>query len=451
MSKEKRRYFGADSAVALPHIVGCAVGADEPPRLHSFAWNVGVRAERKPVIDTALASFTTLEDCRRLSSVYFATVHPMFAFLSREAFWEKLQQRWGSIEAWPNFAAVVAAAAAVGSFFADSSPEREAALVEYSFRITDLALSTPVALPDLDSVAGWILRTLYVRLTTRPIAACLASQNAMHLAEILGLHREVSGRQTGGASDQALFSDDECELRRRHYWVARCLNGLLSIEYGLCPVRLSYATCAPPCPSPDTHIEQLVSMARILDPAGEEGPATQAMRDRFSRLQSIPDKAAVVSFFKAEVCIGMLRQLVSASIRPGEVISGLSVSVLARALDATCEMLAAHCLWWNLVSVPFQTVCICLYSDSSVFLSLLPAAMDALRAVAGKVDTHLAREALVTAQHLVTLSRDKTEERLKLKSMALGDSLPSTSTRWPSFDQAFDLEDWWLDAQHGTL
>ncbi|KAG8412638.1 hypothetical protein J3459_015855 [Metarhizium acridum] len=317
VSKQKGRYINAHSAVALPHLVGSCLGAEVPPRLHSFAWNLGTRPERKWAIPTALSSFMTLADCQRLSSVYFNAVHPMFPFLAEETFSQRLSSLWDSLESRPNFAAVVAAVAALGSFFADPSHPKEEALVDYAFSILDMGLSTPISLVDMDSVAGWILRTLYIRLTTRPAVACLASQTAMHAAEILSLHRDISERHaTTTSSREALFSKDELESRRRHYWVAWCLNCLLSVEYGLGSVKLSLATCSPPSSSPGVYIEHLVSIARVLDSVEAEVENcldTQAMADRFLQLQSIASESALVCIFKAEVCVGILRRLFASS------------------------------------------------------------------------------------------------------------------------------------------
>ncbi|KAF5124287.1 Protein RDR1 [Metarhizium anisopliae] len=446
VSKQKGRYINAHSAVALPHLVGSCLGAEVPPRLHSFAWNLGTRPERKWAIHTPLSNFMTLADCQRLASVYFNAVHPMFPFLAEETFSQRLSSLWGSLESRPNFAAVVAAVAALGSFFANPSHPKEEALVDYAFSILDMGLSTPISLLDMDSVAGWILRTLYIRLTTRPAVACLASQTAMHAAEILSLHRDISERHTTTTSSrEALFSKDELESRRRHYWVAWCLNCLLSVEYGLGSVKLSLATCSPPSSSPGVYIEHLVSLAQVLDSVETEVENclnTQAMADCFLQLQSIASESALVCLFKAEVCVGILRRYVSAALRPSKTITKSSIAILEKALDSIDGLLSAHQFWWNLLSVPFQTVCIILQFDTDSYLTLLPTAMGVLRNLSQKLDTHLTKEALCTAQQLVALSRDNTQAKAKLKTDALGDCPYNTGINWPSMDEAFDFENW---------
>lgn len=61
--------------------------------------------------------------------------------------------------------------------------------------------------------------------------------------------------------------------------------------------------------------------------------------------------------------------------------------------------------WWNVISTPFQSVCVLLSIDSRESLAVVPDAMAALRHVASVYDTSLAREALQTAYDLVRNSK----------------------------------------------
>jgi Fungal Zn(2)-Cys(6) binuclear cluster domain len=45
LDPEKGRYFDASSAIAFPRLLGIQFGANKAPRLHSFAWNLGIRTE----------------------------------------------------------------------------------------------------------------------------------------------------------------------------------------------------------------------------------------------------------------------------------------------------------------------------------------------------------------------------------------------------------------------
>jgi hypothetical protein len=89
----KTRYMSDSSAVAFPRLLGIELSSSNAPRLHSFAWNLGVRAE--PRVDqldfTTYLSFTESE---RLVDVYFKTVHPVYDFIDRESFTELWRSRF---------------------------------------------------------------------------------------------------------------------------------------------------------------------------------------------------------------------------------------------------------------------------------------------------------------------------------------------------------------------
>ncbi|KZZ90263.1 Gal4p family of zinc cluster protein [Moelleriella libera RCEF 2490] len=446
VSKQKGRFVSAHSAVALPHLVGAGLGAAVPPRLHSFAWNLGTRTERPWTINNKLSSIMTLEAIWSLISIYFETIHPMFPFLCQTTFFARISRHWHELESQPNFAAVVALTAALGSYFTAPSHPMESALIEYSFSILDQGLSTMISLVDLDSVAGWILRTVFLRLTTRPTMSCLASQTAIHMAEVLSLHRDISGRGgINGSPRKALFSEEERETRGRHYWVARCLNCLISIDYGLTPVKMSRSTCPEPKHSSKTHMQHLMSLAQIASASEtetEEGPNSQVLSGQIAQLQAIPCTSPTVCLFTSEVCLSLLRRYIAASLRPSLASSRGCAAILKKGLESIRGLWHAGQLWWNLLSVPFQTVCVVVHFDTDIFVGLLAQAMESLQWISEQLNTHLAEEALNTARQLVKLSMESTETKAKLKHAALGDSRQVTSDSWPSLDPLLDFEVW---------
>jgi hypothetical protein len=57
--------------------------------------------------------------------------------------------------------------------------------------------------------------------------------------------------------------------------------------------------------------------------------------------------------------------------------------------------------WWSIISVPFHSVGVLIAMDVPPSMGLLLHAMETLKTVVESYDTHLAREALQTAQKLV--------------------------------------------------
>ncbi|OAA40124.1 Gal4p family of zinc cluster protein [Beauveria brongniartii RCEF 3172] len=439
----------------------------------------------------------TLAECQTLCAVYFSAVHPLFAFLLPETFTRRLARGWsgggggaavgapaaavGAAAAaaattldtgQPNFAAVVALVAVLGSVFSPTPHAREQDIKRHGLAILDRGLSTPVAPVDMDTVAGWILRALYMRLTTRPAISAMATHAAMHMAEMIGLHREMQDPGSSSSSSAASaaaaaaastststskvstssFSDEELETRRRCFCVARFLNLLLTTEYGLSAVSPRHATCLAPAHVPGAHIDALYTMSNVLHDAEAAAAATRAgldsdeFADLFLRLRDMPRDDDLVALFAADVCLCLLRRFSASSLsasKPSPRIVGASVAVLRRALDAIAALLAAGRTWWNMLSVPFQSVCICVLVDGMGLLELLPPAMELLRGMADRFESHMAREALATAQQVIAASRGRTDAKLAIKDAALSHALPAVDIDWASFDTGFDLGDVW--------
>ncbi|PQK15152.1 hypothetical protein BB8028_0005g06660 [Beauveria bassiana] len=504
ISRERGRFISAHSAVALPLLVGQELAITQPPlRLHSYAWNLGIRPERRGTPSpSSLADYFSLAECQTLCAVYFSAVHPLFAFLHPETFTRRLARGWSGDggggggggggaaggaaggatvggaavtttldTGQPNFAAVVALVAVLGSVFSPTPHPREQDIKRHALAILDRGLSTPVAPVDMDTVAGWILRALYMRLTTRPAISAMATHAAMHMAEMIGLHREMhdpgsssataaaasTSTSTSKVSSTSSFSDEELETRRRCFCVARFLNLLLTTEYGLSAVSPRHATCLAPARVPGAHIDALYTMSSVLHDAEAAAAAAAAytrassldsdeFADLFLRLRDMPRDDDLVALFAGDVCLCLLRRFSAASLssgKPSPRIVGASVAVLRRALDAVAALLAAGRTWWNMLSVPFQSVCVCVLVDGVALLELLPAAMELLRGMADRFESHMAREALATAQQVIAASRGRTDAKLAIKDAALSHALPVVDIDWASFDTGFDLGHVW--------
>jgi hypothetical protein len=60
-----------------------------------------------------------------------------------------------------------------------------------------------------------------------------------------------------------------------------------------------------------------------------------------------------------------------------------------------------HSKWWNIVSIPFHSVAVIIAMNTKGSLALLTEAVETLKTVSSAYDTHLAREALKTAEDLL--------------------------------------------------
>ena len=109
----KNRYMSDSSAVAFPRLLGIELSSSNAPRLHSFAWNLGVRAE--PRVDQLdFTTYLTFTESERLIEVYFKTVHPVYDFIDRESFTELWRSRYLMRNEKRDIDAVICGVAALG-------------------------------------------------------------------------------------------------------------------------------------------------------------------------------------------------------------------------------------------------------------------------------------------------------------------------------------------------
>lgn len=207
-----------------------------------------------------------------------------------------------------------------------------------------------------------------------------------------------------------------------------------------------HSNCLQPESVSGAYVEVLHTMTGVLKDASTAAAAgldSESFVDLFRRLQDIPQSHDAVSLFTADVCLCLLRRFAAASIKPGPVAMNISAAILRQALDSIKALLAAERTWWNMLSVPFQSTCICVSTDNIALLSLLPTAMELLRTMADRFGSHMAKEALATAQQVITASRGCTDAKLAMKNAALTHALPALDIDWASFDSGFDMTDEW--------
>ena len=442
--QERGRFLEGDSSIAMPHILSRTLDDQSPLRLHSFAWHLGIRPLHMPQAPQTLPLFLTLDECCVLSTRYFSAIHPLFSFLDEKSYWSRLKTQWSSLQSQGDFAAVVAGVAALGSYFSPTPHPQEADIKQYCFSVLDYHLSSQVTPVKLDTVSGWILRTLYTRMTTRPAIASLAAHTTMHMVDILSLHKEITNDSMSVSRLRPQLTADEIFIRRRHYWVAACLNRLLGADFGVTPVELSGADCSAVLSSPAEPVllvQHLVSLCQIL--RSTKGDYDEdSMKCAFARLGEVPPDSETVSVFKADICLCLLRRVLSRSKRLTPIVADQVVSILQQALDAIPGLVKEQCPWWNILGVPFQTICIGLYVDTKEFLQLIVAAMGVLRTVVRAYESHLAKEALSTAERLVTLSKSQTATKLELKNDVLRQMEPNGDSEPDFLSQQYMPEAW---------
>jgi len=211
LDPSKTRFVRANSAIAFPRILGMDLESENIPRLHSFAWYLGIRREHPDPL-TEITSILTWADMQHLAKAYFTTVKPEIGLLDESDFIEQASARLAAPHGDNEIDAVILGTAALGSFFSPNPHHSEEDFVVHAKKVLDKR--SMVRPPTSNSVFGWILRTLYLRLMSRPHSAWVASSVAMHQVEACGLHKEM---QTIAVVDPAAPTGDHklAKIRRR--------------------------------------------------------------------------------------------------------------------------------------------------------------------------------------------------------------------------------------------
>ncbi|KPI46031.1 Protein RDR1 [Cyphellophora attinorum] len=234
-----RGYAGSCAATTFPHVLGIALGSSEYTDIlttSSFAFNFGNRPEESSKNRPDLGTLISQAFLAQYSEVFFSSLATVIDLIDPAVYTRRCRHYYdhdrysGTAIA---FSAVAAGVCAIGSFLSPNRCERESDLVQYAKTILDDTSS--IRLPDVDHVIGWGFRMLYLRATSRPNNAWLASCTLMHLCEAVGLNDENAIQRITSAPDAALLGHTVNQLRRV-FWIAWAGHSLLSYEYDRSPV-----------------------------------------------------------------------------------------------------------------------------------------------------------------------------------------------------------------------
>ena len=400
----RAKFWTAYSAVAFPRLLATEFNAENAPRLHCFAWNVGIRPE-EPEAEADVASLLTLDEARRLADVYFAIVHPDIGFLDRNVYEKNVTDRWnGSLDD-RGYDCVICGVTALGSYFAGQGAHpNEQKFVRTLKEV--LQSSSVIYYPTISHIAAWILRTVYLRLTTRPNAAWLSSCALVHLLESTGIYKDQGS--TPFVSAESSVGIAEIEYRRRLFWVAWSLNGMISCEYGRTKIELE-VTCRKP--QNDAKISMpFISIADCIRPKY----ISEKREDKSTMLLSMMDELCSLSvetdfheILRSDMIFAIYRRLRLLQFRLSKDFSNRILAAGSSALEAVSNLASKQLAWWNLLSCPFQFTCVCLAMDSPESFAFMKKAVSTLESLSRLFDTHMVREALQVANTLVRLARDR--------------------------------------------
>lgn len=402
----KTRFTSAYSAIAWPRRLGIKLGMPKPPRLQAYGWNPGTRKEVNPSPEKTVCDILSLREAKTFSDIYFTEVHPYFGILDQSMFNQRCNDFWVSMRRGTDFEACICGVIALGSYFSTAKSSHpippspvEAEVVDHGRQLLDLSTAHPPAMISVKHVAGWILRTLYLRLTTRPHISWMASCTAVHVAEAIGLHREINEFQLKPDMPRQI-TEMEVDLRRRTFWVATALNQFFGSEYGRTMVQVDLIGCQPLSARSGDMTARMVAMLQAAPGQGLVGKPVELF-EALVIATDLPAKSPLLAIIRADVCFCIYRMICSTDTRIRvEQIPPL-LDVIRVGLDAVTHLGTMHQPWWNVVSMPLQAVGVLLSLETPESYQVVPSALETLKNATTLYDSYLSREALTTAYALV--------------------------------------------------
>ncbi|TVY22652.1 Protein RDR1 [Lachnellula hyalina] len=438
------RFTRVDSAIAFPRSLGLALNADEPPRLHAFAWNTGTRIDNNPVIRQNILQYLAPQDVKSLSNVFFTSVNPMFDIISHDGFNHRASSCWETQDIDAGFEVVLCGVLALGSLFsAQPAFIREAEIVEQARLILDSTFAHSEVLLSVDFVVGWLLRAIYLRCTTKPHVSWVASSMAMHIAESIGLHQEMSEiRITPGK--RVLMSEEEIKSRRRVFWTADCLNRLFSAQYGRTKITLQNITCRYPMTVTDDGGDDFISLIRLMPDLCDIGSPSSAtvLTDGILRLGNMAISKPPLMLMRADAMFCIYRKLRYIGVTLSQKQTEVILSMIRSALEAADSLVTQSQQWWTIIGVPFHSICVLIALNTMESLTLLQKAMETLQNVVTIFNSHVSREALRTAHYLVKVTEKKRRGELECLQRCLNLNAQinvATPTQTPQSDRAVEI------------
>ncbi|KAJ5569962.1 C6 transcription factor [Penicillium hispanicum] len=425
----KPRYVGRSSVVAFPLYVGLEVQATKLPRLHSFAYHTGIRKEPSCAVTHKLAERISWNTTRSLIEFYTAVIHRVFGFLDMDIVYTLCEKHWHGQPQDMVFEAMICGILGLASLFSDTlDEETETWMILHAKEVLeDPGISR---FPSLEMIAAWILRTIYVRCTGRPHVTWMCSCTLMHLVEATGLHHtpEFMMQATGNVTPNAEVSD----IVNRTAQVANCLHILIGFEYGRSIMTFTHQALepVPPAARKADLTPQLCALVAAV-------PTNQGMEDSILMTQQLTSALEKVTemhvdhdflvLLRADLALGIYRRLriMDSGHQHGPNDRVVAAGILA--LPAARSLACQNQPWWNIVGTVFQFACALLVMDTPTSCEKLAETIDTLEFIVDRLGTHLAKEALSTARHLVRASLDKKRKGVEILDKIVRAASPGIS------------------------
>jgi Fungal Zn(2)-Cys(6) binuclear cluster domain/Fungal specific transcription factor domain len=369
-----------------------AISRDIPmaPDLHCYGWNLGFGQELIfiPNVEglTDIVSFTEMS---RLATIYFAEVSPVYDFIDRQAMQEAIARRWQEPGLYEVVDSLLLGIAALGCLFDSNTrqSEMERHLV-YSARVS-LEYSCQLPLPDVDHVVGWLLRVIYLRMTSTPHATWMASCTLMHMIEMAKLHFDSDNDSILAMSSSS--SSWSYEQRRKIFHVAQLFNTWVSLDCGKSQVELWGASPQLPQTGWTTEQLELYRLSILLAPRDYHG--LEELENALQELGMLSPGHPMLQLLQCNIALCLFRRVIALGSNLSTRSLESMMDLMRMSLNVVDQLRGQDSPWWHVLNISFQISCTLMVINSEKSLDILPDALRVVRSVAMHYQTKEAKEA----------------------------------------------------------
>ncbi|KAJ5410892.1 uncharacterized protein N7487_005251 [Penicillium crustosum] len=421
--ERKSRYTGASAAMAFPHILGLALGSDNPPKINSTAYNFGIRPEEASNTYGLLGSLISEDNLAFYSDVYFSAMGSILDVIDPSVYSQRCREYYHGPGSPPvAFGAIAAGIAAVGSFLSSVRYPRESDLLQYAKAILDDPAS--IRMLSVDHIIAWGMRLFYLRATTRPSSAWVASCTLMHHCEVVGLHKEENIQRMASVTSASRTASTatlsySADRLRRIFWILWAAHQILSYECDRSAVIFTAVTTQAIIATPGSVADQFVQIIQIIpspnSPFQLDSQPLSPREELYERLTALSKLHFTHPFLvatKADLAFCFYRRIYQ--LKAG--ITDETIQVVIESgrdgLEAAEQLASQGRLLWNVIGSVFQYACILLAIDTPASSAHIPAAFKGLENLVRSTDTALTRQALSIARHLLGLNIAKKRKEL---------------------------------------
>jgi Fungal specific transcription factor domain len=376
----------------------------------------------------AVFSLVSLEMVQYYIRIFFACDFPACGFLDQDHLIASCEQYWTSrVNQDLPFEALMCGIIALAHIMSSPGmPPTETNIARHASTI--LEDHVLLANPSVELLVAMFLRTLYLRATASLKVTWLYSCAVMHMAEVLGLHRQQNDTMLdeGYTSRMANLVQPKhsiTDTRKVLFWMICAMNRMFSYDLGRTPVYIHQVSTAFPFSDSDrSGTAILCRLGRFLpEHRVSFNIGSLELDQALDFIESTDPGNHLVALLSADVCFCLYRLN---RVNPNPSRAALSkyqlqriVVIGRRAIEVVNLVLQKSQPWWNMLSTLFQFACVLISMDSESLEDLV-STVNTINLVREHYPWCPITDALSTVRKLVVALKQRKEKEMAYLEVA---------------------------------